>query len=376
MNNAYNLARDLIRRIEFNKTEPETLSKLMEQAVEKGAAEREELRRLHKEAQKLSPLCQELNLIRKESLGSPPEEILECLVGIDGSHQLMGGAGGTWYIFASAAQVVFHRGLKCVPDVICDADIQRIQEHDFEQISSTANLLLASVETKAIASWAGHQIPSIVMIDGPIAEPPSCRDKQYIGDRCSAIRACLNQQIPVMGFVKRSVDTQFVQHCVRTSEVQRPEVSECFKRFTTDAYLLSHLMTLLAYTSKESEAYLVSTALDVSKSTKVFELYLENGIRIIMCYLMLSAGSPLLRMELAVLADAELTTEEIQSSAKRTLDIAVHTIYPGHQIPLPVQIAHEKCNIRQGCAETLYYEIMTAQLATDPVNQILLTKLR
>jgi hypothetical protein len=38
-------------------------------------------------------------------------------------------------------------------------------------------------------------------------------------------------------------------------------------------------------------------------------------------------------------------------------------ILPGMDEPLPIILAHNKCNVRRGTAETIYYEIMAKALS-------------
>lgn len=369
--------RDRLNWDDFNRTEPETLAKLMDRAVAEGGAARRELRELNEQSRRLLPWCREQGLLHEAERKQPPEELNGCLVGIDGSCQQLGGPGGIWYIFVSAAQIVFRTGLRNAPEVFPVADIIRLQERDLQKVGLQASMAMMQVECRAIASWASQQIASLVMIDGPIADPPTIRG-EYVSRRCAAIRACLNQGIPVIGVVKRTVDTQFLNQWSVLAEQTRPELSAVFSRYINDGYLLGHLMTLLLHQS-DSASYCISHPVDVSRVEQeggVLSDYLTEGVAIAVRYLMASVGSPLVRIEVAMPADMAASDHDIAVATEHAATVILHCTYPGQQIPLPVQLAHEKCNIRQGCAEVLYYEIMTAQMATDTATQILMSKLR
>lgn len=369
--------RDHLNWDDFNKTEPETLAKLMGRAVDEGGSARRELQELNKQSQRLLPWCREERLLQHAELGVPPKEVNGCLVGIDGSCQQLGGPGGIWYVFVSAAQVVFRAGLRDTPEVFPTADIIRLQERDFQKVGFQASLAMMQAECKAIASWGSQQIASFVMIDGPIADPPTMRG-EYVSHRCAAIRACLNQGIPVIGVVKRTVDTQFLNHWSAHAEQTRPEFAAVFSRYINDGYLLGHLMTLLLHES-DGASYCVSHAFDVSRAEQnggVLSEYLAEGVGIAVRYVMASVASPLVRIEVAMTSDATESDYDLAAATAHAARVVLHCTYPGQHIPLPVQLAHEKSNIRQGCAEVLYYEIMTAQMVNDASTQILMSKLR
>jgi hypothetical protein len=71
------------------------------------------------------------------------------------------------------------------------------------------------------------------------------------------------------------------------------------------------------------------------------------------------------------------------SNPEKTNEIVLQVIkavdswtYPGQDYPLPIILAHDKCNIRKGCAEILYEEIITRSRSADPITQLILTQLR
>ena len=68
--------------------------------------------------------------------------------------------------------------------------------------------------------------------------------------------------------------------------------------------------------------------------------------------------SPVLRLDIPLLDPLENNSkaDEIVLQAVKATDTWT---YPGQEYPLPIILAHEKCNIREGCAQVLYEEIIT-----------------
>ena len=83
----------------------------------------------------------------------------------------------------------------------------------------------------------------------------------------------------------------------------------------------------------------------------------------------------MLRLDLPF-ADSALPAEEERlrycaEAVRRTFAWS----YPDHNIPLPVFVAHTKCEIRRGCAEVLYEEILARTRTDDPIDQMVALQL-
>lgn len=65
--------------------------------------------------------------------------------------------------------------------------------------------------------------------------------------------------------------------------------------------------------------------------------------------------------------------------ANETINNIINTLnywtYAG-QDPMPLLLAHEKCNIRKGAAEVLYDEIMTKSKSVEPFDQLVSSRMR
>ena len=132
------------------------------------------------------------------------------------------------------------------------------------------------------------------------------------------------------------------------------------------------VLSVIAKTRTDS-FYLCTKPLPIEEN-HVTSLYVEQGLKIFFAYVQKDIGTSLLRVEAVVPPAAN--DDQAREYFYRLLDLCVEITYPGHYVPLPVQMAHQKCNIREGCAEVLFEEIMTRARSSEPLVQIVLSKLR
>lgn len=159
-------------------TEPETLVKLVEDAKSKGEKVRKDMERLRNLASKLTDFLEEEGLVFTESALRDARLKYKCAVGIDGSFQLIGGAGGKWYAPISVARITFEEGFGTQPRIdIFWAGIEEIEELEEQEPNRVASVMMLSGETKAILNWGTLNKEAYVFIDGPIVDPPSYRGK-------------------------------------------------------------------------------------------------------------------------------------------------------------------------------------------------------
>jgi hypothetical protein len=368
MDNIY----DILRRYEFNKTESETLQQLIRSATEKGSAAEQELRNLNRAAQLISTVAVDSGLVSMRPLPKR-EGQLPPVVGIDGSCQQVGGFGGKWYVPISCAIVKALNGSISDLEVEVVANIEEIQQREFEKVGSDVARIMMTVETKAISSWANRAPEnSYALLDGPIIDPPTESERDYVTLRSAALRACQNKNVQVIGCVKRSFDRTFLNEARGVLGAKMDSSRSLLELFPSDSHLLVFLLSAIAKTGADS-SYLYTKPLPL-EDNKVTSLYLEQGIKIVFSYVQRDIGTSLLRVEAIV--PLQLTEVEIPEYFNSLLDLCVEITYPGHYVPLPVQMAHEKCNIREGCAEVLFEEIMTRARSSEPLVQIVLSKLR
>jgi len=361
------------KRVDFNLTEPEVLVKLIEDARKKGEKVQKDMERLRRISHEIvNVLTGKGIILRGESL----EKIKlhhKRVVGIDGSFQLVGGSGGKWYAPISVARIIFEDGVGSQPHVdIFWAGVHEIDETDYPDPKSAASLMMLSAESKAILNWGTLNKPSFVFIDGPIVDPPvmSVRGEDYIKNRCEGIKKCLEKSI-VIGCVKRSRDRFYVRRLENL--LSNTSAKDHLSQFLTDQHLMVYIFAHAR--AKKYFGPIFTKWIDISSANTTYKLYKKYGIYITCLFFQKNMTSPVLRLDIPLLnppEDNSKTDETVLQAVKAT---NIWT-YPGQDYPLPVILAHEKCNIREGCAQVLYEEIITKSRTVDPYNQLILTQLR
>jgi len=86
--------------------------------------------------------------------------------------------------------------------------------------------------------------------------------------------------------------------------------------------------------------------------------------------------SKLLRVDVPFIKDIKDIKNEVDNKIKMAVKAVNDWQYPDQYIPLPVQLAHEKCEIREGAAEVLYEEILTKSRSVNPSDQLAMMQLR
>jgi len=365
---------ELLRRYEFNRTEPETLKGLVEEAVKKGEEARREQEQLRQISRDILGELNQAGFIADVDLGGMEEITGQCAAGVDGSFQPVGGVGGKWYVPMSCALVSFPKGIQDAPVVEVDSHIEVIQEEQHRSIHAMSSEKMLQVETKAILRWAMRNEVSTLFIDGPIVDPPLCDQNDYVEYRCKAIKECLKRNITVVGCVKRAKDVHLKGY-LQSKVLQQPNQQSRLKRFPTDLQLVAFLFAHCWRQGGRQEKGIYSRPVDVSGATQVYRLYRDHGVRIFSTFVQKNVGQQILRLDLpfaeAMLSDEKDLSRHCTEAVRRTFAWS----YPQHNIPLPIFIAHSKCEIRKGCAEVLYQEILTSTRTTEPIDQIVALQL-
>lgn len=358
---------EIKKRIDFNLTEPETLIKLVKDAQSKGEKAQKDMDRLRRITSGLTDLFEKRKLLLNGDVLDSIELSYKTTVGIDGSFQLVGGVGGKWYAPISIARVIFPDGLGSKPKVdIFWAGIEEIQERSFEPMRE-ASIKMLTGESKAILNWGISNKEAIVFIDGPIVDPPWCGNIDYIKFRCDAIKKCSRKSL-IIGCVKRSRDKFYIDELMVSKEFKNRKLSD----FPSDQHLMAYIFANLRHRGYYGPIF--TRWIDIS-NTEIYKLYKQNGVYVLCLFFQKSASSPVLRLDVPFLSVSG-KKKSIDRKMLEAVKAASEWTYPGQDYPLPVFLAHEKCNIREGCAEVLYEEIITKSKSVDPLNQIISLQLR
>ncbi|MEM1574157.1 MAG: DNA double-strand break repair nuclease NurA [Candidatus Methanomethylicaceae archaeon] len=365
---------ELKKRMEFKMTEPETLVKLVRDAQSKGEKMRKDMERLRNMTFKLSEVFKKNGLIFTESTLEEISLKYKCAVGIDGSFQLSGGVGGKWYVPISVARIIFEEGFRAQPCVdIFWAGIEEIEELEDYKVKRIASIRMLIGETKAILNWGTLNKEAYVFIDGPIVDPPviSYGGEKYIEYRCRGIKKCLEKSI-VIGCVKRSRDKFYIEYL--KDLISEESEKKYLNQFPSDQHLMAYIFAQVR--SKGYYGPLFTKWIDISSSNSVYKLYKDEGIHIVSLFFQKDVKSKILRLDVPFLEPLSEKLEKIDNEIMHIVKAVNEWTYPGQDSPVPVLLAHNKCNIREGCAEILYEEIIAKSQTTDPLNQAVLTWMR
>jgi len=368
----YDEIREAKRRIEFDLTEPETLVNLVQDARLKGEKVRNDLSDLKRIAGDLRSFIESRGLLFKGESLRDIKIPTKRGVGIDGSFQLVGGAGGKWFAPISVARISFEDGPMSSPKVdIFGASIYEIDETEDPKPNNVASVIMLSAEVKAIFDWGTQPKAAIVMIDGPIVDPPvfSYGGQEYVSERCEAIRKCVKKDL-FFGCVKRSRDSFFIENLTKSE----PSISGRLTRFPSDQYLVAYLFADLR--DSGFAGALFTDWVDASPTSSLYKAYSECGVYVVCFFVQREVNSQVLRVDIPLEFSPEKDSARVDLITRQAARSVVDWTFPGQDYPLPIFLAHGKCNIREGCAEVLYNEIMTRGMTTDPRNQAIMSQLR
>jgi len=207
----------------------------------------------------------------------------------------------------------------------------------------------------------------IVMIDGPIVDPPSDPlYKNYINERANAILACKSAGALVIGCIKRIEGSHFINFLKANPNFS--DLSTVAEGFGSDPQLIPLVFSSL----KNLRSPLETIPIELHEPKSLLSKYQTAGMgKIYRIYLTQGGSRGLLGLEYFVLDDEDpfVVGEEICKAVRAWS-------FPRLNAPLPVIAAHRRCNIKRGSAEFLYRELLTRALSWEGGGDILDNLLR
>lgn len=355
--------------MDFNQTYERTVTQLVTKAIRIGDEIKEDHLRLRQLTDDALEILKRIGILRVHSPdGADLSKISEAPASAsDGSFQLVGGANGVWFVPLSSSLVIFSKGIRFSPEIKINADIRTIDERKQPNVSYTAEMLMLSSETRILQSWSQESPEKIVhFLDGPIIDPPRPVDEEYVSTRASALLNCLDKKIRLLGCVKRLLGSPLLDHL--STILQEPEKGR-MANFSSDANVVYHVFTR---TSLALESVIYTTPIEIKASNPAYQPYKEAGLSIHSMYFQGSSRTSPFRVEIPAKADSVPDLEKLGLETAVALSA---WSCPGYDLPLPIIIAHDKCNIRKGCAEVLYDEIITRSASSDMFDNLVRTKL-
>jgi hypothetical protein len=210
------------------------------------------------------------------------------------------------------------------------------------------------------------ETPSVIFIDGPIVDPPTYTEKDYIKKRCDTIKLLLERKNIIIGCVKRIRERYLLD--TLEGEVNK----KVLESLPNDQHLILSIFTKERTITNE-ERPLATNVFRIGEDNKIYKMYEENGIKVYSFFYENDKKSPVLRFDIPVLSD-EGNMEKIVK--KNILPFIVKWSYPNLPSPLPVELAHQKCKLEKDSTEILYEEMITSKRILPREFQILFEKMR
>lgn len=371
------------KRLEFMMTEGEILNSLIEEAHKISTKHKKLLKKLYESASVISHTFPKFIKRCEEQINEG--EIPTIAIGIDGSFQVVGGIGGIWYAVLSSVKVCFPERIRREPETSYFATIKTIEAVDESQAKKYASYLMLSLETdeletlvdptsKFLEKLNKEKIEkSLIFLDGPIIDPPFISEtyennigfnlKEYHKKRIDIIKRLLESNNYIIGCTKRIRGNRLIKGL----QASYPEISPELNRFYNDLHLVSILFKKYRASDKNS-FYLgpLATRPFAFEEEDDAEKYYENeGIKIYRFFYQRDAMAPILQVEIAI-SNINKPEEFLEYTYNLIVKSLTYWTLHGHGLPLPSLLAHEKCAIREGCAQVLYEEIITKESSEEP----------
>ncbi|MFW9995368.1 MAG: DNA double-strand break repair nuclease NurA [Candidatus Odinarchaeota archaeon] len=236
-----------------------------------------------------------------------------------------------------------------------------------QEVAKKASELMFYGEVNAIKQVSKKmQENSYLFIDGPIIDPPTGGEPNYISQRCEAIKFALRRGISVIGVVKRIRD-RYIGPAIFEKlfhNLQNPIINKLSK--SGDQALLAPLLSIYRRDRREYQKTLASDW--VPLETNEADKYKANEIKVIAGILQRELDTFPIRIEVAINAK----DISFETKWKEAVGAVSAWTYPGQSIPFPVMLAHTKCAVTQDLATVLHNEFLTRIHSQDSEYQLLL----
>ncbi|MEM4318159.1 MAG: DNA double-strand break repair nuclease NurA [Candidatus Nitrosocaldus sp.] len=365
-----------LRRIEFNKTEPEVLTELVKEAIRYGTNHSSFLSRLHDKAIKVIDILKNNKLLHEIEVNDYTYSKMKA-IGIDGSMQITGNIG-RWFVMLSAVIVKFE-DITSIPKVMPAVQIEEINEPDPKEANRIAEEKMFLMESKAIKKAALEaDNNTILFIDGPVIDPPYYTSEEYIKFRCEAFSNWLSKGAFVLGITKRVLGNLFINFVI--NNILSNDDKSLIKDLYSDYALACYVFTSLFRNSNGNHIFCTVpfNILDLKDKEDRFtkniyslaETYNKYNINIYTMLIQTSISAKPIRIDIPIISGNQKNLD-----IQKVCSILKNWSPPSHFLPLPIILAHTKCNIRKGCAEVIYNEIISRGSSSDYLHNLINMKL-
>lgn len=377
------LLRRELNRLDFNKLEPEALTEFVSLSTEESKKMKQTASKYRESAKIALELLKSKNLIHKldlqnEDLEKSANTFTDA---VDGSMQKYPKPDGGWLYFYSVARIRYPQGYNFNVDVKITPTIKTINIIDQKGAGAEAEEFMMNMETEALkfaVQSRKKENSGIMFLDGPIIDPPFNAEKEYVNRRTFACKEGFVRDIQLIGIVKRIQGILFIN---QYKSYFSNKDSVHFENLMSDKNFAVYVLTNFLENDKESIAYTEPIIMSESNTAgttagkegrKAAEKYHEGGVDVV-TFLMLNGyvTSPI-RVDVAVPDASKANRLDVAENAIKHI---VRWAAPGRHLPVPVILAHEKCNIGQGAAEILFTEFISGSKSDNEAENIIQMKM-
>ncbi len=365
-------------KLEFDKTKSELLIEFISKMGKISDDLKLHLNEIMKNSYKIKSIVKDqFDLFE---VGSNYNKNLHCkeVIAIDGSSNIGGQLTGKFVCLYSVARIhlLIDDQNNIIPSDYYWGDMDIIDALDELEINKKLEVKMLQKETEAYGNSLSlfnnaNSNKKIIFVDGPTIDPPTYNDINYVKFRCDTIKSLLDKNIIIIGCVKRIFGTHF---CNYLSDLIK---DESFKKkielYLNDSYLISSMVADYRKQNNYHGPIISNFYENTSKIDQTTEEYHNNGISIKSLFFQFSTKHNLIRVDLPFLKNKDLKNLDFIEFIKTNL---VEWSYPGIDVPYPVYLAHEFSKIRNGCAQKIYDDIISKNLSSKPISQLLINMLK
>ena len=369
--------------LDFNKLEPAALTEFVTLSTEESKKMKQSAAKYRESSAKVLELLKSKNLIHKLDLSNEDlEKYADVFTdAVDGSMQKYPRPDGGWLYFYSVARIRYSNGYNSDVQVNVTPTIKTINTIDPKGAGAEAEEFMMNMETEALkvtVQSRKKENNGILFLDGPVIDPPFSAPKEYLHRRTFACKEAFVREIQVVGIVKRIQGTLFINQY--RSHFSNKEAVE-FENLMSDKNFAVHVLTNFLESDRCSIAYTEPVVLAESSTggtmvgkegRSVAEKYHEEGVDVITFLMLNGYVTNPIRVDIAV---PNATSIDKKTVVENVIRHVVRWAAPGRHLPIPVILAHEKCNIGQGAAEILFTEFISGSKTDNEAENIIQIKM-
>lgn len=346
---------EYLTKWEFRRSYPDLIIGLIERSNKTAL----ELYNIYKKVRSFA--CQKLDNLKNyihvyDSETCSEDESAIPIGSVDGSMVTLKGFGDRWFVVYGVSIVIFPEGVKSfgAPEINVSVYNEFIGSgEDPVKIKRKAVITMMTGETKAIRSIISDRRMrnGIIFIDGPIIDPPTVKDREYISYRVDSFKLALVRHNEIVGIVKRYSSKLFLGNVLGNSLGVIAQNDRFFIPIIFNLY--RQKFDVAADSSLYTTPFKLCENLETAVNSEVFRLYEEtltlDDINIYGMYFQHKLGVRSLKVEFFAEDDSDA-----QRKAKRIVSILRRTMVPGTYLPLPIILSHETSLIRRRVAKALF----------------------